>query len=244
MGIRFRCHACNEPLHVKFFQAGKRGRCPQCQMRFRVPNEDSEFSIPLESSNRELGKVVVSVSEQESPQVELQATAVATLEPSPVEPAPVQPESKETPQSLLAHGDARWFVRPPSGGVYGPADTSTLNSWISQRRVTADSYLWRDGMEVWRIAVEMIPDAFVAAPGVSPDSIAPPPVSLPDALPPVTESEKDKETQLPNPAIAKAKANLDQRRKKKRKQTWIILGLLATIALALIATLVVVLRSQ
>lgn len=237
MGIRFRCHACNEPLHVKFFQAGKRGRCPQCQMRFRVPNEDSEFSIPLESSKRESGKVAVSVSEQESPQVELQASALATLEPSPV-----QPQSKQTPQSLTFHSDARWFVRPPSGGVYGPADTSTLINWISQRRVTADSYLWRDGMEIWRIAVEMIPDAFVATPDSSPDLIAPPPVSLPDALPPVTESEKDKETQLPNAAIAKAKANLDQRRKKKRKQTWIILGLLATIALALIATLVVVLR--
>jgi len=186
--------------------------------------------------------VTAQVTEQGTSLVESPASAVATLEPVPAAPAPAQPESTETPKSLLAHGDARWFVRPPSGGVYGPADTSTLISWISQRRVTADSYIWRDGMEVWRIAVEMIPDAFVAVPGASPDSIAPPPVSLPDALPPVNENEKDHEARLPNPAIARAKANLDQRRKKKQKQTWIILGLLATIALALIATLIVVLR--
>jgi phage FluMu protein Com len=47
MGIRFACHHCNHSLHVKDFQAGKRGRCPECKGSFRIPNEDASHSLEL-----------------------------------------------------------------------------------------------------------------------------------------------------------------------------------------------------
>jgi|694.fasta_scaffold04236_11 hypothetical protein len=50
MGIRFACHACKRPLHLKDFQAGKRGKCPDCGVRFRIPSADQPFSIPLEDA--------------------------------------------------------------------------------------------------------------------------------------------------------------------------------------------------
>jgi hypothetical protein len=234
MGIRFRCHVCDERLHVKFFQAGRKGRCPHCQSRFRVPNEDSDFSIPLESAKRESKAISSNVNDEDSPKVEEAIASVATMESPSAEPPP--PETS-TPIHLPAH--ARWFVRPPSGGVYGPADTRTLESWISQRRVTADSYIWREGMDIWCLASELMPDAFGLAPGANRTltESAPPPVLLPEE----TTKEPTLE-RVPNAAIAKAKANLDQRRQKKKKQTWIIMGLLIAIALGLIATLFVVLR--
>lgn len=46
MGIRFRCHHCQHELHVKDFQGGKRGRCPECKGSFRIPQADSEYSLP------------------------------------------------------------------------------------------------------------------------------------------------------------------------------------------------------
>ncbi len=49
MGIRFRCHQCSHELHVKDFQGGKRSRCPECETRFRIPLESSDYSIPLEN---------------------------------------------------------------------------------------------------------------------------------------------------------------------------------------------------
>ncbi len=45
MGIRFRCHHCQVELHVKDFQAGRRGRCPECGGKFRIPAQDAEFSL-------------------------------------------------------------------------------------------------------------------------------------------------------------------------------------------------------
>lgn len=235
MGIRFRCHRCNEPLHVKFFQAGKKGRCPHCQSRFRIPNEDAEFSTPLENAPREPGSALRQIDEQDPVHVSDQGGAVAILEDGPPSPNPSHPSS--TPAD---NDEARWFVRPPSGGVYGPADTSTLVSWIAQRRVTADSYIWRDGMEVWRIAIEWMPDAFVGNSGSAAQALAPPPVNLPELPVPVTSKMPETQSQL-KPELAKAKANLDQRRQRKRKQTWVILGLLLVIALGLLATLFVVL---
>lgn len=50
MGIRFACHACKRPLHLKDFQAGKRGKCPDCGVRFRIPVSDQPFSIPLDDA--------------------------------------------------------------------------------------------------------------------------------------------------------------------------------------------------
>ncbi len=45
MGIRFQCHHCSHPLHVKDYQAGKKGRCPQCKGQFRIPLADAEYSM-------------------------------------------------------------------------------------------------------------------------------------------------------------------------------------------------------
>jgi hypothetical protein len=50
MGIRFACHACKRPLHLKDFQAGKRGKCPDCGIRFRIPVSDQPFSLPLDDA--------------------------------------------------------------------------------------------------------------------------------------------------------------------------------------------------
>lgn len=47
MGIRFACHLCGRPLHIKAELAGKIGRCPACQQRFRIPREDTETSLPV-----------------------------------------------------------------------------------------------------------------------------------------------------------------------------------------------------
>ncbi len=45
MGIRFQCHHCGHPLHVKDFQAGRKGRCPECKGQFRIPLTDAQFSL-------------------------------------------------------------------------------------------------------------------------------------------------------------------------------------------------------
>ena len=40
MGIRFICPSCDNKLNVKSYLAGKRGICPDCRTRIRIPEQD------------------------------------------------------------------------------------------------------------------------------------------------------------------------------------------------------------
>lgn len=118
MGIRFACHACGKPLNIKSSLAGRRGVCPACQIRFRIPHSDAPTSDP--------------VSDQTPPE-----SSLAIMDDD---------------------ATATWYVRPPAGGQYGPADRPTLQTWIDQGRVARGALLWRDGWPQWRSAAEALPD--------------------------------------------------------------------------------------
>ena len=53
--------------------------------------------------------------------------------------------------------DAVWYVRPPSGGQYGPARGDVMRGWIGEGRVSADSLVWREGWSDWKTAGPIFP---------------------------------------------------------------------------------------
>ena len=134
MGIRFACHACGKRLNIKTELAGRRGVCPACSAKMRIPLSDAETSSPVEE-----------------------------LLPFP-QAGP--PATAETSAPLSEHEpEATWYVRPPSGGQYGPANTDLLRQWIAEGRVAATSLLWRDGWAQWRTAAEALPEMAGRLPG-------------------------------------------------------------------------------
>jgi hypothetical protein len=60
------------------------------------------------------------------------------------------------PSDLLADGGA-WFVRPPSGGQFGPATADILQTWLAEGRLTPDTLVWREGWLDWRPAGQVLP---------------------------------------------------------------------------------------
>jgi GYF domain 2 len=68
--------------------------------------------------------------------------------------------------------EASWYVRPPSGGQYGPAKPHTIREWLAQGRITADSLVWREGWPDWKLAGATFPSlggpAYGAAMGAAP----------------------------------------------------------------------------
>lgn len=64
--------------------------------------------------------------------------------------APVADPIDEAPEAI-------WYVRPPSGGQYGPARGDVLRKWITEGRVSADSMVWREGWADWRGGGEVFP---------------------------------------------------------------------------------------
>lgn len=240
MGIRFSCHLCNNPLHVKDYQAGKRGKCPKCQGSFRVPPADADFSLAIDES------FSASPATQSSKK---KAPNPTTQSPTPPKtPTLSEPQSNELPASLLPYVDSRWYVRPPSGGQYGPATTHTLLDWIQQRRVTADSLVWREGLENWGIVREVIPEPFGGLPPTNgPTAQLPPTQSSPITSPPDAKPQQStnppntQPTNLPLPTATTSKVAVTSKKKKQMRQQLWILGLLSIIAIGLVVALVLVL---
>ena len=77
----------------------------------------------------------------------------------PVQPAaPVAPEPEPQPPDPIEDApDAIWYVRPPSGGQYGPARGDVLRKWIGEGRVSSDSLVWREGWDDWLTAGDILP---------------------------------------------------------------------------------------
>lgn len=226
MGIRFACHVCGKQLNIKRDLAGRRGVCPSCQSRFRIPLDDAEQSTPVEaaqmSSPQPLQTMVGNVATVGSGSVDSSAigseevatnavrenaaaydpadiesagasselsvtsqpgfdeatgpgtgadaphhgvvpTPSATPErcveaDSPVSDAPTHLSDASTMSILDDDPDATWYVRPPSGGQYGPASSDILRKWIGEGRVASTALLWRDGWPQWRDASEAMPE--------------------------------------------------------------------------------------
>ena len=164
MGIRFVCESCNHKLHVKTFLAGKRGICPHCDARVRIPETEDSSRRTQVTEQRAANRVVTHenggnlASDVESVSVAPQVHDVGAGEVSqqhpqaigpPVLPAAPNPPVAKDIDPINEAPAANWYVRPPSGGQFGPASGEILRSGIREGRVTADSLVWREGWEDW-----------------------------------------------------------------------------------------------
>jgi len=70
------------------------------------------------------------------------------------------PGPKSARVSDAAAGD--WYVAI-DGDRQGPIDENTLGLWISERRIHADTLVWRSGMQDWKPAREVLPAALMSS---------------------------------------------------------------------------------
>ena len=121
-----------------------------------------------------------------APTVPTAAPAVTSRPVRPVRPdpkpalpsaSPMQPMIRdpidEMPESI-------WYVRPPSGGQYGPARGDVMRKWIGEGRISADSMVWCEGWEDWRSGGEVFP--YLRSAG-TPAALTPAPVTYAPSTP-------------------------------------------------------------
>lgn len=231
MGIRFQCPDCGAKLNVKSELAGKRGVCPKCHAKIQIPAESVDAG-PADAPTS------APIAPEPLPQIRTQPapTPVSTAPaPTPAPTAPVQPTA--------AAAASRWFVRPPSGGQFGPAAEAVLRQWIGEGRITPDTLVWREGDPEWLKASAAFPELTAAptppsTPLVTGGTV---PISVGVTLP--------KPTELPTPsseldAASAATAMLMARRKRARSTGLLIMGILVVAVLILLPILVYVLMFQ
>ncbi len=145
MGIRFYCPNGHK-LNVKDFQAGRKGICPVCGVKMQIPLESTRPSSREEESQSQGGMPETPIATPESI-VAPPPTVVAPATPPPA-PAPVD----GTGDPLAEAGNLVWYVRPSSGGQFGPAPADLMRTWLAEGHVNADALVWREGWRDWREA--------------------------------------------------------------------------------------------
>jgi len=173
MGIRFHCPNGHR-LNVKAYLAGHRGICPECGVSMLIPQTSNvESSSGVENASEvaettaELVNPAVAESTNSKPAANGRGTAdrrtdnllkaatpQAASDLSANPPAPSMPNTSTKPPKAQQTPSVStlWFVRPPAGGQFGPADEATLICWTHENRIVADTYLWREGWPEWRRA--------------------------------------------------------------------------------------------
>ncbi len=236
MGIRFHCFACQEPLNVKNELAGKRGKCPRCGERFRVPFADQATADPLEPEPAAPVKAAVSASPAAKP-VAAVAPVPAPAPPSPPSPPPSPPVPASDPLDEVP--SACWYLRPASGGQYGPATADMMRQWLQEQRVGATALLWREGWPTWRTATEVFPHlaALAAAQGLTAQGLAAQGQTAPQPAGVAAHGAVD-ESLIKQDPVKESVAS--KKRETSKRRVVIVAGLIVT-SLVLIAGLVAVL---
>lgn len=111
--------------------------------------------------------------------------AAAVRMPQPP-PPPSMPGMGAAHDAIAESPLATWFVRPPSGGQFGPARGEVMRKWLTEGRVTSDSLVWREGWADWLPATEVFPQlgkpaaaGLFGVPTLSPGPGATSPASVP-----------------------------------------------------------------
>jgi hypothetical protein len=250
MGIRLVCPQGHK-LHVKAFLAGKRAICPHCGEKVLVPlgNEAPTAggeSLPTGSpigpeTTLDLADLPSTIPDGSAMPLNVAASittpvssqpAAAGVSPSPLGIPPVAASALIPASDPIAEKpDAVWYVRPKTGGQYGPAPGAMMRQWINQSRVAADSLVWREGWAQWKTASDVFTE-LGAGQSVVPVT-APVPVG---GLASVSTPAPSPATAAPPAGVATATA---MRYHARRRSTGRLVSLIVVLGLLVIALAVV-----
>ncbi|XZE18301.1 DUF4339 domain-containing protein [Pirellulaceae bacterium SH449] len=192
--------------------------------------------------NRPLTATTASVSPEPASEVDDKLSQEPIQPESPVESVKIEETSPrdKAVAAFDANPLAQWYVRPPSGGQYGPADSKLLAQWISENRVTADSLIWFDGLTQWTAAGSVLAELFNES-GLTTAQVAGSASNT--TLTPVASNMVSAGQLVGTASIESVGKPIRSRQKQKRNQ-WIVITLLISVCFCLILGLVAVLLLQ
>lgn len=198
MGIRFYCPNGHK-LNVKDFQAGRNGICPFCGAKMQIPLESTRPSSHRRQPQSQEGGC------------EAPAASEATVDEMTVAEAAPSPDRTPTPSADSAHsataspteaddplaeaGEVVWYVRPTSGGQFGPATADCMRTWLAEGRIAAETLVWHEGWRDWRDAGNVFPQLSPTASFPGLETIVPEPVAAPLHIRSAKHRTRDRTTQ-------------------------------------------------
>ena len=168
MGVCFFCPN-GHPLNVKNEFAGKKGYCPICRVRMRIPmqsmrekddkiyrGQPTAEALPEKRSN---SRDDHTPSAPEPTKDSLVSRAIAESYRDD------RAQRHSTARAELDGADSLWYVVVSESQTYGPATTAQLQTWVAERRVGAQTQLRRTDWNHTVAACEVLaPEIFGGTP--------------------------------------------------------------------------------
>lgn len=136
-------------------------------------------------------------------------------------------EAVSAPTDVLAeYPNAQWFVRPSSGGQFGPAASDVMKTWLGEGRIGRDSLVWCEGWEEWQPASEVFASELGGPPS-----------------PPSESKETDTKEISGTPQLNRAFSHQQARQRARAMGIFLVVAL-ALVSIALAVTLFIVVNNS
>lgn len=173
-------------IKVKDEFAGRKGICPQCAVRFRIPARDAagvdagmelgaagvaSGAIPTARVVSQDPRYVASLPVAQAFAAVTVAEAAATADGPDVEvdfvavaEEAVAADAQPTHAALADRPDLPWYVAARGGAPSGPLDADTLRNWLDSGSASGDHVVWRQGWPDWIPLGDVFPEVLPPEP--------------------------------------------------------------------------------
>ena len=240
-GKKGRCPKCNARIEIpteSTLDEGSTGRKSE-EQKTGVPHPAPEATVETGADSSTPSRDTGQPDHPSEVKPDGGPTTPSAADDAPPSPPPLPPgmdseaeeAAPETAQKdvFSENPAAKWYVRPSSGGQFGPAESDVMKNWLKEGRVGKDSLVWCEGWDDWQNAAEIFESELQLSPG-EPETPHVPPTQVGQAANPSSVAAP---TENPGQRI------MNHQLKRRRAKT---MGILLVVGLAIVSiTLAVVL---
>lgn len=176
-------------IKVKDALAGRKGICPTCAARFRIPLKDVASpadheahaggiatarvvsldplfaaSLPTAHALAEADTIDASGPATEGGPAEVEFVELAEEPVGTEADATAAPGRPPAFPALEERQDPAWRIAVRGGAPSEPLSAAALQAWLASGAASADHVVWQEGWPDWRALAEVFPEALPPAP--------------------------------------------------------------------------------
>lgn len=141
-------------INVKDSLAGRKGLCPTCGAKFRIPAAGDLSTLPA-APGLPTARLLDMAADVVATLPRVLPFEAAPLATEPVfEPpaAPLAPPPPALHAALAERPDLEWCIAFPGGEPTEPLSAESMQAWLESGQVTGTEVVWRSDWPEWRPA--------------------------------------------------------------------------------------------
>lgn len=157
MGIEAFCPNGHR-IKVKQSLAGRKGLCPTCGAKFRIPLAEGGAAATVRGlPTARLLDVAPDIAATLPRALPFAAAEAVASPPAPVPIEPAAPPQSTLHPVLAERPDLRWRIAFPGGDPTEPLPAESMQAWLDSGAAEGTEMVWRCDWPEWRPARDVFP---------------------------------------------------------------------------------------